>query len=200
MLGDARRDVWITFEELQIAFFGGLGDGAIESLLQDAEGALDEEPKHPFERGDLLEEPVLAGIVDGEQFAFFEGFDKQIRRLAFGEAGDITGPPVLYGEEEDGLDAFLVQIVGADTAFNDEGFEIADLAFLKEKGLFADFPMLQQGVEEGELFFPEVDISGDEPVYLIVHAVVFDENSQKKEAVLFAEHSSCSNAYPFNFL
>src|ERR1700744_834493 len=58
-LGDER----IFFEELFITFFRGLGNGGVESLLQDAERSLDQQPEHPFECGYLFEQLAFAGIV-----------------------------------------------------------------------------------------------------------------------------------------
>jgi len=113
-----------------------MGDGGVEALLEDAEGALDQEAEHAFEGGYLLEEERLILEVDGEEFGVFDGFDKQVGRLLFGEAGEVAYPPILDGEEEYGFDAVLVDIIATDTAFEDEGFEVAGLAFLQEEGLF----------------------------------------------------------------
>ena len=130
VLGHALRDLRIFVEELQVTFLRRLRDGSIEALLENAQRALDEQAEHPFEGGDLFEEQGFAGVVDGKQFAVFDGFDKEVRGTAFGEAGQVAHPPIFDGEEKDRLRSFFVQVIGPDTAFQDKGLKIANFSFL----------------------------------------------------------------------
>lgn len=130
VLGYPLGDLRVFFQELEVAFFCRLGNGGVEALLEDAEGALDEKAEHAFEGGYLLEEQGFVLVVDREQLAVLDGLDEEVGGFLFRKTGQVAYPPVFNGEEEDGLYAFLVDIVASDTAFEDEGFEVADLAFL----------------------------------------------------------------------
>src|SRR5580658_9585772 len=119
---------WIFLQELFVSLFRGLGDGRIKTLLQYAQRSLYEEPVHMLEGGDLFEQFIFPREVEGQQFAVFDGFDEKIRWLPVRKAGEIAYPPVFHGEEEDRLDAFLVQVIATDTTLDDKGLEVADPA------------------------------------------------------------------------
>jgi len=180
VLGDTLGDQGVFFHELEVAFFGCLGDGGVETLLQDAECALDHYSEHTFEGRYLFEEPAFAFVVDRKEFAIFDGLYKEIGWFLFGKAGQVAYPPVFYGEQEDGLDSVLVDVITPDATFQDKGLEVAGLSFLEEKGLFPDFFVSEQSMEEAELFFGQLDVFGDKPVDGFVHGLIFNEFSKEK--------------------
>ena len=180
VLGDTLGDEGIFFHELEVAFFGCLGDGGVETLLQDAQCALDHYAKHMFEGRYLFEEPAFAFVIDGKEFAIFDGLYKKVGWFLFGKAGQVAYPPVFYCEQEDGLYPVLVDVVTPDTTFQDEGFEVAGLSFLEQKGLFPDFFVAEKSMKEVELLFGQLDVFGDKPVDGFVHGLIFNEFSKEK--------------------
>lgn len=179
VLGNALGDQRVFVHELDVTFFGRLGHGGVETLLQDAQCALDHYPEHMFEGRYLFEEPAFAFVVDREQLAVFDGFNKEIGWFLFGKAGQVAYPPVLHRKQEDGLDPILVDIIAPDATFQNKGLEIAGFAFLKQKRFFPDLFMPEQSVKEAELFFRQVDVFGDKPVDGFVHELIFNEFSEE---------------------
>ncbi len=130
VLGDALGDQRVFFHELEITLFGSLGNGSIETLLQDAEGALDHYTEHMFEGRYLFEEPAFAFVVDRKELTILKGLYKKIGWFLFGKAGQVAYPPVFHGKQEDGFDPVLIDVITPDTTFQDKGLEVTGLAFL----------------------------------------------------------------------
>ncbi len=148
VLRDPLFDLWVPFNEFEVAFFGGFTVGRDNALLQDNKRPLHQNPEEGVELGNLPVELLHGVKVNLDNFGVLQGLYVVISRRLGEKAPQIGNPPVFKGKLHYVLLSVVINVKGPETAFYYKGFVLAYGALLHNVLAFADFPIPQKRGEK----------------------------------------------------
>jgi hypothetical protein len=169
MLRYALRDRGILLQEFLVFFYAAFGNRRKKPVLGYGQIALHQNPECTLEPWRLEEKRFLCFRGKSQQFAIFQGFDKNPARLVFIDAERyIADPRIFCRKLQNHFMSRIVDVIAAQTAFDHERFKIAHFAFMKHNCFFWNGFVLEQRIESLKFLSSESDVTRNGFIDLVV--------------------------------
>lgn len=144
----ALRECREVLQEMEVQFFFGKFIQVSQSHLVRGKGTLEHQVEIGVQLRHLLQQRLLAGRADAQYLRVLYRPDGKLRNAAVGKGHEIRDPPVFQRKVEDLFRTILAQVTELHTAFHDEEFFKAPLAFREEQFFFGVGPVIKEGFQQ----------------------------------------------------